>query len=239
MSDTNFDQVVERPEQATPARRGIELRRRPDFTVGGLPSVSLLPRELKAAARTRSIQRAFGAGVVLAVIIAGGATAGASALAGAAQSRLDASNASSRQLVAQLSRFQDVQKLQQSILLGSAAVSVASSTEVDWQAQIDEVEALMPAGWTVTTIQADSATPIVDYSQGSTPLEVPRAASMQMSIATNDITAVGPWLRKVRTIPAYGDATASVISDETAGYTIQLTLHLTQKALVNAGKSAK
>ncbi|GAA2751389.1 hypothetical protein [Amnibacterium kyonggiense] len=239
MSDTNLDQLVEPSPKPARAKRGLEIRRTPEFVAGGLPTVSLLPRELKAAARSRSIQRAFAAGVVVAVILAGGATAGAMAIASAAQSRLDASNAASQQLLSQLSRFQDVQMLQQSIRLGEAAVMVGSSTEIDWQAQIDAVEALMPSGWTVTSIQGDSASPVLDYSQGTSPLDVPSVASVQMAITTSDISSVGPWLRKLRGIPAYGDATASVISDDTTGYTIQLTLHLTPKALVNAGKAAK
>jgi hypothetical protein len=60
-----------------------------------------------------------------------------------------------------------------------------------------------------------------------------------MSITTNDISTVGPWLHQLRGITAYADATASVISDDTAGYTIQLTLHLSPKALESAGKAAK
>lgn len=234
-----FDELVENQETAAPAKRGLELRKRPEFIVGGLPTVSLLPREFKAAARGKSIRRAFVAGVVVAVVIAGGATAGATALAGAAQARLDASNATTQRLIGQLSGFRDVQALQQDIAIGNAAVTVGTSTEIDWQKQIDAIESDMPSGWTVTTIQADSATPVTTYPQGSTPLDRPRAASLQMGITTNDITAVGPWLRKLRDIPSYADATASVVSDDTAGYTIQLTIHLSPKALESAGKAAK
>jgi hypothetical protein len=236
-----FDELVEKQETAAPAKRGLslELRKRPEFIVGGLPTVSLLPRELKAAARGRSLRRMFIGGVVVAIIVAGGATAAATALAGSAQARLDASNATTQGLVAQLGKFRDVQALQQSILLGTAAVQVASSTEIDWQAQIDAIEGDMPSGWAVTGIQADSASPITDYAQGTSPLDQPRAASMQMSITTNDITTVGPWLHKLRTITAYADATAAIISDESSGYTIQLTLHLSPKALISAGKASK
>jgi hypothetical protein len=237
----NFDEMVEKQETAAPAKRGLslELRKRPEFHVGGLPTVSLLPRELKVAARGKSIRRAFVAGVVVAVVIAGGATAGATAIAGAAQSRLDASNQMTRQLIAQLSKFHEVQELQQSIALGTAAVQVGSSTEIDWQAQIDAIEGAMPSGWAVTSIQADSASPVTAYPQGASPIEKPRAASLQMLITTSDISQVGPWLHDLRSIPAYADATATVNSDETAGYTVQLTFHLSPKALVSAGKAAK
>jgi hypothetical protein len=233
------DELVENHETVAPQRRGLELRRRPEFVVAGLPTVSLLPRELRAAARGKSLRRGFIAGVLVAVVIAGGATAGATALAGAAQARLDSSTQQTQMLLTQLGKFRDVQLLQQSIAVGQAAVKVGSSTEIDWQAQIAAIEANMPAGYTVTSIQADSATPIIDYQQGTTPLERPRAASLQMAVTTSDITTLPPWLRKIRSIPAYADASANVISDDESGYTVQLTIHLSPKALLSAGKAAK
>lgn len=237
----NSDELVEHQETAAPAKRGLslELRKRPAYLVGGLPTVSLLPRELKAAARGKSLRRMFIVGVAAAVVVAGGATAGASALAAAAQSRLDSSNAQTQTLIAQLGRFRDVQLLQQDIAVGQAAVKVGSSTEIDWQAQIEAIEADMPSGYTVASIQASSATPILDYEQGTTPLDQPRAASLQMAVTTSDITTLPPWLRKLRSIPAYADATSTVISDDESGYTIQLTIHLSPKALESAGKAAK
>lgn len=233
------NELVESRESTAAAKRGFELRRRPALLVGGVPTVSLLPRELRAAARGRSIRRAFVFGVVVAVVVAGGATAGASALAGASQARLAAANATTQELVGQLAKFRDVQLIQQDVALGTAAVEVASSTEIDWQGQIDSIEADMPTGWDVTSIQADSASPVVDYAQGASPLDQPRAATMQLSITTTDMTTIGPWLRKLRSIEAYADASASVISDDTTGYTIQLTLHLSPKALESAKKATK
>jgi hypothetical protein len=234
-----YEAMVEKPETRAPGRRGLELRRQPVFVIGGSPRVSLLPRELRAAARDRSVRRMLVIGVAAVLVVAAGATAGATALAGAAQGRLDASNARTGALVAQLGKFRDVQVLQQDIAVGNAAVQVASSTEIDWQAQIDAIEAEMPSGYRVTTIQADSATPILDYAQGTTPLDQPRAASLQMSVETTDITPLPPWLRKIRSVPAYADASASVTSDDSSGYTIQITIHLSPKALESAGKAVK
>ena len=235
MSNMNFDQMVDRQETATPARRGLELRKRPEvFVVGGLPTVSLLPRELKAAARDKSIRRGLIGLVVVAVVIAGGATAGATALSGAAQSKLDAANAQTQTLVGQLAKFRDVQVLQQGVNLGKAAVTVGTSTNVDWQAQIDSIEADMPSGYTVTSILADSASPIAAYAEGLTPIEQPRAASVSMTVTSSSITELPIWLRKLRSIPAYADASASVSSGSGAAYTVNLTIHLSSKALVNA-----
>lgn len=226
-------------ETAAPApRRGIELRRPPVAVVAGVPTVSLLPRELRIAERGRSIRRMLVVGVAAAVLLAGAGTAGAAAVAGAAQSRADEATTRAQTLTQQLAKFKDVQTLQQQLALGDAAVAVGSSTEVDWQSQIRDIEADMPAGYTVTAISADSASPIDAYPQGTSPLELPRAATVQLTATTSSITSLPPWLRKLRSIPAYADATAQVTSDGDSAYTVQIVVHLSPKALVN-GKAAK
>lgn len=227
-------------QEATPVqRRGLELRRRPEVFVGGLPTVSLLPSEFRDAARNRSIRRAFAGGVLAAVLIAGAATAGAVTLASAAQSRVDSATTDAQALSAQVAKFKDVQTLQQSIAVGDAAVKVGSSTEIDWQAQIQSIEADMPSGYRITGISGDSASPVDAYPQGTSPLELPRAASVQVTVVTSNITTLPPWLRKLRSMPAYADATASVASDDPGSYTVLLVIHLSPKALVTAGKAAR
>ena len=227
-----FEEMVRTKD--APARRGLEIRRRPEIMVGGLPAVSLLPRELKAAARDRSVRRLLVVGVAATLVVALGGTAGAMVLDNAAQSRLASSSARSQQLVAQLGKFKDVQQLQQGIALGGAAAAVGDSTEIDWNAQIQDIKADMPSGYSVQTVTADSASAIAPYPQGTTPLEQPRAATLAMTVTTQSILELPIWLRKLRSIPAYADATANVSSDQTTGYSVLVTIHLSPKALVNA-----
>ena len=234
----NLDEMVLSKESPAQTKRGLELRRRPQIHVGGLPTVSLLPREIRAAARDRTIRRALVGAVVVALVVAGGSTAAAAALASAAQTRLNAENSRSQTLLTQLATFADVQALQRSIAVGKAGVAVGSSTEIDWQAQFEAIEGDMPAGFAVTSITADSASAIAIYQQGTTPLELPRAATVTLNVAAPTITQLPIWLRKLRSIPAYADATASVASNDTEGYSIVLTIHLSPKALITA-KAAK
>jgi hypothetical protein len=236
----SLDQLVQKPATTTSGRRALTLRRRPETIVaGGLPTVSLIPRELRAAARERAIRRYLVMGVATALVVAAAATAGATAIAAGAQARLDTANAQTQSLVGQLGKFRDVQVLQQDLALGNAAVGVTTSTEIDWQTQIDAIEADMPKGFSVTSFQADSATVVAAYGQGASPLEKPRAATVQLSVTTADITGLPKWLRMLRSIPAYADATASVLSDGTSTYSVQLTIHLSPKALVTAGKASQ
>lgn len=232
----NFDEMVKTEPEAVP-KRGIELRRQPVIVVGGLPTVSLLPREFLTAARGKTLRRAMVGAVALAAVIALAATALAATNASMAQQQLDAANAQSQALVAQLAKFSDVQQLQKSVQVGQAAVKVGASTEIDWQAQVEDIERDMPAGYSVVSINGDSANVILGYQQGTTPLEQPRAATIVLQVTSPTVTELPVWLRKLRSIPAYADATATFGHDEQAGYTEQITVHLSPKALVNAEKS--
>lgn len=234
----SVEPVVRSSDVKASGRRGLELRKPPVIVVGGLPSVSLLPGELRDAARGRSIRRALVGAVVVAVLLAGGATAGATVLAGSAQTRLDAAGAESNALVGQLAKFKDVQALQHDVVLGRAAVQVGSSAEIDWQTQLDAIEADMPSNYAVASVVGDSANVIQDYPQGSTPLEMPRAATLTLNVEAPNITKLPIWLRKLRSIPAYADATASASASDRTGYEVTVVVHLSPKALENR-KAAK
>lgn len=223
----NFDEMV-KPRGAETRAAG---RSAAGSAIGGSPQVSLLPAELRNAVRDRALKH------IMVMVLAGviGLTAGGVGLAymlvGTAQTRYDAESTRAQTLATQIAKFGPVSKLQKENLLGEAGVKVGSSTLIDWQAQFDAIEQYMPDGFTVTTVTADSASPIVDYPQPTAPLELPRAATVQLTADSKDITGLPHWLRMIRQIPAYADATAAVTHDDTTGYSVQITVHLSAKAI--------
>ena len=239
----SFEEMV-RPGAAadvaatTTPRRGLELRRPPRPIAGGMPRVSLLPPVMRDAERMRGVRRVLVVVVVVTALAAAADVAGASAIAGAAEASVVAETQRSQQLGTQIAKFAALQKLQQRIALAQAAVRVGSSTEIDWQKQLNAIEADMPDGFTVTTVTADGATPIADYVQGSSPLDRPRAATVTLTLAAESIDLLPVWLRKLRSIPSYADVIPEVTAGaDGAGFTVQLTIHLNKNAIV--AKSAK
>lgn len=203
-----------------------------------MPQVSLLPTEIRTANHGRRARGLIVAGVLAVALLAGAAAALAStAAADADQQQADATGRLS-QAAAQLARFKDVQSLQQRVALGDAAVAVGSSTAIDWQRWLDFVEADLPPGFTVTTVTADSATPFGQYAQGTSPIERPRAATVQITVDSASIDGLPVWLRRLKSLPAYADLSSQVSSTET-GYTVQVTLHLTTEAYVTPLKGAQ
>lgn len=228
----SFDDVLATevvPRTASPSPK------RDRLAVGGVPQVSLLPKEIRDAAKGRTTRALLGGAVVLAVALAAGASALASVSATEAQQRLDAANTQTQTLAAKLGKFTDVQKLQQQVALGEAAVRVGTSTRIDWKQQMDAIEAEMPPDFIISAFTVDGATPMADFAQGSGALDVPRAATVTMNVDAPTINRLPYWLRLLRSMPAYADAsaTAEATSDDdgVSGYSVTITAALSPKAL--------
>lgn len=214
-------------------RQPVSLQRSPHNLVGGTPQVSLLPPEVREAGAVAAHRRKLVAVVVVAALVAVAAVAAAQNAAGGAQARLAGVNRQASVLAAQTARFRDVRSLESVIAAGRAGVDVGSSTLIDWQQQIDLIEAAMPSGYSVTALSANGATPFMAYPQGDNLLEPRRAATVTLTVAAPTMGhPFSVWLRKLRSIPAYADATASTVRDAgTGANTITLIVHLTPKVL--------
>lgn len=211
------------------SRPGRDVR----VAVAGTPQVSLLPAEVREAGAVAAHRRKLIAVVVLAAVVAAGAVALAQSVEAADQARLADANRQAQMLTGQLAKFDDVRALQSQIAVGKAGVKVGSSTLIDWQQQVDQIEASMPAGYEVTGLTANGATPLAVYPQSDNLLEPRRAATITVE-ATSPTAGdeFSSWLSKLRDVPAYADASADVTFDSGTGlYTIDLTVHLTGKAI--------
>lgn len=216
---------------ADEAGRNAAVRRQRPI-VGSYAQVSLLPRELLLGDRRRAVRRRLVAGVVVTAVVVAGGVAASAAVAVGAGADLAVQTAQQSALAQQLQQYGDVQRLESSLALDKAAVRVGSSTAIDWDPQIDRIKRDLPAGFAISAIATDSATPIADYGQGSTPLDVPRAASVTITAKTPSIAGLPAWIASVTALPEVADASPAVSSGDGGKYTVVLTVHLTDKAYI-------
>jgi hypothetical protein len=205
-------------------------RQRP--IVGTYAQVSLLPRELLLTDRRRVVRRRLIAGVVVTAVVVAAGVAGSAALATSAASDLAQQEQQSALLAQRLQKYQDVQKLESQLALDKAAARVGSSTAIDWDPEIDRIKGSIPAGFKITAIATDSATPILDYTQGGTPLDRTRAASVTITARAASIASLPGWISAVTALPEVADASPSVNTGDGGSYTVVLTVHLTTKAYI-------
>jgi hypothetical protein len=183
-----------------------------ELILGGEPRADLLPPDLKAARQGRLLRRIMAivaAGIVLVVIAA---VAAVSLEAGRAQSRLDASEARTTELLLESAKYSEVRNVQNQIDLTTAARQLAAATEVDWRAYLVAVRASLPSDVTIQAITVGSGT----------------------SLTSPTLPAVPMWLTNLRTLPGYADAhPGSVTRTETGQYVVELVININKDARSN------
>lgn len=193
--------------------------------------VSLLPTELKVAKKNRRLKRWLVVVVLLIAAVVGAGVFAASQIAASSADRASTAQNEASLLQAKLLKYGAVNQLEQRTALAKAAARVGSSTQIDWRELLGQVRDVMPDGFSITGVTIDSATPLLDYAQGTTPLDSLRVGTVTVTASTPSIDALPQWLADLPKVRGYADAVPSVSSDDT-GYTVVVTMHITDAAYI-------
>ncbi|MGU3410792.1 hypothetical protein ACLBWP_11835 [Microbacterium sp. M1A1_1b] len=226
---------------AAPAQRAIRDaaqrakggKDRQSLVIGGAPRADLLPTEVHVHRRQRAAVRRAWAGVVIVAVAVGiGAVAGGLAKS-SEDTRLAAAQAETVSLLQQQRQFSDVRAAEADTSLLQAAQQVGGSTEIDWSQMLGSVQSKLPSGVRISGVTIDSASATTAYVQSIDPLQGQRIATLTIDAKTAELPSVPAWLDSVHSVTGFVDATAnSVTRDDTTGdYTVNLTIHLDEKAL--------
>ena len=202
-----------------------------ELILGGEPRVSLLPPEVAAEARGRTLRR----GLVLAtggvmVIVAVGVVA---AVWNSAQSivRLADAQSVSAELLSEQQTYISVREVQGHVDLARAAREVGSATEIDWKAYLLDVRSLLPADVTIDGVDISSSSPLELYPQATSPLQPSRVATLDLTLSSPGLPAVPEWLDALATLPGFADASpGSIALGENGSYKVGVKLHVNEKA---------
>src|SRR5690606_9999397 len=108
------------------------------------------------------------------------------------------------------------------------------STEIDWKAYLDDIQASLPSGTLVTNFRAETATPLSDFGQPKVPLQGDRIGGLSFTATSKTLPDVECWLIALSKLPGYVDASPGTISlEELKGtYLVSITMHIDQDALL-------
>ncbi|PZE37663.1 hypothetical protein [Curtobacterium sp. MCPF17_031] len=166
------------------------------------------------------------------VAIAVGIGAGAAAVTRmSAQDDLTAAEAETSTLLQQQLQFKDVRSTEkESALLGSAQ-QVGGSTEIDWASTLGAVRGALPSDVSIAGVAIDSATALQAYGQSDDPLQRRRVATLTIDAKSATLPSVPDWLTAVQGVKGFVDATTNTVTrDDTGIYTVNMTIHLDEKA---------
>jgi len=204
--------------------------------LGREPRVDLLPTEVHVHRKQRAgVRRAWLAVVIVAAIVAAG-VAGATTVNLRATAELETAQSETTSLLAQKREFSELQNTVAEAARLKAAQKVGGSTEIDWSDYLDSVQKSLPAGVTITSVTADSATAVAPYAQSTSALQGARIGTLTFTASSPTLPKVPDWLDSLRSLPGFVDGTANSVSlaDTTGGaYTASLTLHIDEGAYDN------
>lgn len=199
--------------------------------LGGEPRVSLLPPEVNDYHRAKAVRRRLVGGIVAVLLAVLLAVAGSIALSFAAQAGLEAARLQSQDLLAQQAEYSDLRDLQSGIRLIEAGQTVGASTEIEWKAYLEDLQATLPPGVTLDTVDIDSASPFVDYTQSSVPLQGARVATLSFAAISPTIPSIPVWLDGLADLTGFVDAVPGSVAIQPDGtYQVNMTMHINQEA---------
>lgn len=203
------------------------------LVVGGIPRIDLLPPEVRARLRSRSLRRGLGVLVVAVVVATGAGTALAVLNAAASAGSLAAEQARTQQLLEQQVEFVEVTQLANAKAGIEQARLVGASTEILWPAYVEAIRATLPPGSDIGTITVVASSPITYVAQPALPLQLPRVATVQLIVTAPDLATVSAWIARLSELPGYADATLTSIERTDANVKASVTLNVTDEAFAN------
>lgn len=204
------------------------------LVIGGPARANLLPPEVGAAAEGRALRRKAIALIVVAVLIAIAAYAGATVLALASQAQLTAANERTSALLQEQAKYVEVRQVTSMLDAAAAAQRVGTSTEIDWKKYLDEIQGSLPAGTLVINFRAETSTPLMDFGQPSVPLQGARMGELSFTATSQTLPDVESWLIGLSKLPGYVDASPGSITldQEKSIYLVSITMHINKDALL-------
>ena len=203
-----------------------------ELILGGEPRVDLLPPEVLKRRQAKAVRRGLGIGTVglLAIVLAG--TGAATYVAAQAQAQLLAAQSTTTDLLAEQTQYAEIRTAQSQVDLVKAAQQVGASTEIDWKAYLQAVQATLPAGVAIETVTINSATPILMYEQSSVPLQGARVAEVSFTASSAALPDVPTWLNGLTTLPGFADALPGTVdlNETTSSFTVSIIMHVNEAA---------
>lgn len=196
--------------------------------LGGMPRVRLLPREVGEGQKTRTLRRRLLAGLVIVVVLAILSTVAATLVLFTSNAQLASEQSRSTLLAASRVKYADVTKLQSQVDQIVTSQPLADAGEILWAPYLQEIQASLPAGTTITAFTASTAT-ATSVTNALTPTHI---ADVKIT-ADSPQQPISDWLDNLAKVKGFVAALpGSVTRVETTGhYTVEVDLLVNSDAL--------
>lgn len=203
------------------------------LVLGGPARVDLLPPEIKAAKGAAAVRRRLALALVGVIVICALGYSVVTVGAVSAAGQLESERAETTRLIGEQAQYSEASTLAGRVAGINAALTAASSTEIDWASYVVALFRIAPTG-TKVAVAIDSSSPVEAIAQPLLPLEKARTANVVITLESKNLSSSAEYLERLKKLVGYEDATANSVSyDAEKGYVTVLTLHLNKEALRN------
>lgn len=202
------------------------------IVLGASPRADFMPPEIhlkRAQLRTR---RGLRVGLFFVVVVTIAGCIGAWTLQVVAQAQLAIAQDQVQALAAEQETYVQVRDVQDTVKLIEAGQQVGASTEIDWKAYLIDLQATLPRGVVLDTVTIDSATPLAEFTQSTTPLQGERVASLSFTATSPTLPDVPKWLDGLATLKGFVDAVPGSVSLDEDVYRVNVLMHINSDAFL-------
>lgn len=200
--------------------------------VGGEPRVELLPPVVAQRLRERAIRRVATLILVAVVIAVGAGYALATVRNTTAQAELLAAQAETTRLLSEQQKYIEVSVASTLVAEIQETRSLGTSTEVMWADVFVDIAGALPPGSFLSSTTFSGRAPWQPAAASGSPLTLPATASVNLTITTPTVPDVAGFLRALKKVTGYLDATASSVVGPGV-YTTTLVLSLDESVLAD------
>jgi len=201
----------------SPAVAKAEPPRATLIALGGQPRANLLPPSVILAQRGRRAVRVMLAVVVAAAVIVVAGIAGSGWWALTQSAALAAERARTDQLLADQAQYADVNAAIAGLTKRTDAVALVGASDILWADYLALVRGTLPDGTALTGASIEATSPISAVTPDESALNRDRAASIVMTVSSQDLPAVQSLIDQLATLPGYTDAVLNSINLDPSG----------------------
>jgi hypothetical protein len=203
----------------------------PGLTLAGEPRAQLLPASVRAREKARAGRRMMGFFVVVAVVVAGGATGWAYLTQAAAQTALDQASAQTADLVAQQAQYADATRLAEIVTLTAAAEQTVTATEIQWLPLMVEISRYVPSDVALSGIALQAPPPWETALVPEGPLRTARSAVVTLEFDSANFASIAAFAAAIPAMYGFADVKINSTIFESGVYTSNVTVTLTAEAV--------
>lgn len=207
------------------------------FGIPPRPQVNLMPPEILEGRHLIVLKRKLLWSIVALVVLLVVVYAFAFLMRMQAESRHDDAVAVADQLMLEKKKYSPVTQVQKEITTTEKARTFVLSTEVDWTSYAYAIQAVLPEGVTIESMEIKGIAPGEDLAEGSDDLTQSGIAVISFSAISDTLPDASEWIDALQSVPGLATANlqSSVLQDENGEvtYKVSATVQVTEDALAN------